>query len=73
MTGMTVDHAIHLLHMHKYQVHRIGERPGLRARPADIEDVRAFLLRQCEVLDRAKTLDDGTKARDRKEWARRRP
>jgi len=73
MTGMTVDHAIHLLHMHQYHVHRIGGRPGLRAREPDIEDVRAFLLRQCEVLDRAKTLDDDTKARDRKEWARRRP
>jgi hypothetical protein len=72
LTGMTVDHALHLLHMHKYQVHRIGGRPGLRARPLDIEDVRAEILRRVAVLDRAKKIDDGTRARDRKEWARRR-
>jgi hypothetical protein len=72
LTGMTVDHALHLLHMHKHQVHRIGGRPGLRARPLDIEDVRAEILRRVAVLDRAKKIDDGTRARDRKEWARRR-
>jgi len=49
---MTADQAMHLLHMHKHQVHRIGKRPGLRAREADIEDIRADLLRKIEVMKR---------------------
>jgi hypothetical protein len=49
---MTADHAIHLLHMHKHQVHGLGKRPGLRAREPDIEDVRAELLRKAAALER---------------------
>ena len=69
LTGMTVDHAIHLLHMHKHQVHRMGGRPGLRAREPDIEVVRADILRKVEAMKRH---DPERLARDRKEWARRR-
>jgi hypothetical protein len=69
ITGMTVEHAIHLWHMHKHQVHRIGGRPGLRAREPDIEDVRAHILRVAEVVNRH---DPAQLARDRKEWERRR-
>jgi hypothetical protein len=36
IAGMTADHAIHLLHMHKHRVHGLGKRPGLRAREPDI-------------------------------------
>lgn len=49
---MTVDHALHLLHMHKHQVHRIGKRPGLRPREPNIEEVRAEILRKVEVIKR---------------------
>lgn len=66
---MTADHAIHLLHMHKHQVHRLGKRPGLRARPPDIEEVRAHILRKVEAM---KGADKRRLERDRKEWARRR-
>lgn len=66
---MTADHAIHLLHMHKHQVHRLGKRPGLRARWPDIEEVRAHILRKVEAMERS---DKTRLERDRKEWARRR-
>ncbi|HEY6814038.1 MAG TPA: hypothetical protein VI168_00730 [Croceibacterium sp.] len=69
LTGMTVDHAIHLLHMHKHQVRGIGKRPGLRARWPDIEEVRASILRKVEAIERH---DPERLARDRKEWAQRR-
>ena len=35
--GMTVDHAIHLLHMHKRQARGIGKRPGRVAREPSME------------------------------------
>ena len=70
LSGMTVSHAIHLLHMHKHQVHGLGKRPGRLARLPDIEDVRADILRRIEVIQRH---DRRRLARDRKEWAGRRP
>jgi hypothetical protein len=69
LVGMTVDHAIHLLHMHKHQVHGLGKRPGLRAREPDIEVVRAEILRKVAAMERA---DKQRLERDRAEWARRR-
>lgn len=54
--GMTADHAIHLLHMHKHQVHRLGRRPGRRAREPDIEEVRAELMRKAAALERRRAL-----------------
>jgi hypothetical protein len=60
---MTAGHAIHLLHMHKHQVHRIGKRPGLRAREPDIEDIRAELLRKAAALERRRALQ-GARRRD---------
>jgi hypothetical protein len=50
--AITADHAIHLLHMHKHQVHGLGKRPGLRAREPDIEDIRADILRKVAALER---------------------
>ena len=70
ISGMTAAHAIHVLHMHKHQVHRLGKRPGLRARLPDIEDVRAEVLRKVEAI---KGADKGRLERDRVEWERRRP
>jgi hypothetical protein len=69
LRGMTVGHAIHLLHMHKHQVHGLGKRPGLRAREPDIEVVRAEILRKVAAMERA---DKQRLERDRAEWARRR-
>jgi hypothetical protein len=69
ISGMTADHAIHLLHMHQHQVHGIGRRPGLRARLPDIEEVRTELLRKVEAMERH---DRQRLVRDREEWARRR-
>jgi hypothetical protein len=70
ISGMTADHAIHVLHMHKHQVHRLGKRPGLWGRLPDIEDVRAEVLRKVEAIKRS---DKGRLERDRVEWERRRP
>jgi hypothetical protein len=70
LSGMTVAHALHLLHMHKHQVRGIGRRPGLRAREPDIEEVRASILRKIEAIERH---DAQRLERDRAEWSRRRP
>lgn len=70
LTGMTVDQAIHLLHLHKRTVHGIGKPPSLPARWPDIEDIRAEILRKVEVIERH---DPRRLAKDRAEWARRRP
>jgi hypothetical protein len=69
ITGITADHAIHLLHMHKHQVHGLGKRPGLLARWPDIEDVRAEILRKVAAMERH---DPRQLERDREEWALRR-
>lgn len=69
ISGMTVTHALHLLHMHKHAVHRIGKRPGLRASLPDIEEVRAQIVRRVEAIRRH---DPQRLAQDREQWARRR-
>jgi len=69
LSGMTVDHAIHLLHMHQHRVLGIGKRPGLRAREPDIEVVRAHLERMSEALAGH---DPQRLEQDRKAWAERR-
>ena len=56
LPGMTVAKAIHLLHMHKHGVMKLGKRPGLRAREPDIEEVRADILRKVEALNRRDAL-----------------
>ena len=50
---MTVDHAIHLLHMHKNAVKGIGGRPGQQhSRRIDMEKVRASIRRKIEAIAR---------------------
>jgi hypothetical protein len=49
---MTVAQAMQLLHMHKFNVRRVGGRPGHIARLPDIETVHAFVLRKIAVLER---------------------
>jgi hypothetical protein len=66
------EESLHLLHMHKYQTAGLGRRPGRRAQPPDIEAVRKRIVRRAEVIKRARGLSAAGKARDRKQWARRR-
>jgi hypothetical protein len=70
--GMTAEQAIHLLHMHKYQVRGIGKAPGLPERQPTFDEVGAYFARTLGARERAATIDARTKARDRREWARRR-
>ena len=69
---MTVAQAIHILHMHKHKVAGLGRRPGLVARPRTLEEVRPSILRALEAFERGRSLSEADKARDRREWARRR-
>jgi hypothetical protein len=55
--------------MHKHQVHRLGKRPGLRAREPDIEEVRALILRKVNAVKRA---DKARLEHDRAAWKARR-
>jgi hypothetical protein len=64
--------ALHSAHMHKYQVARIGRRPGGWARPPSIEDVAAKIIRKAEQMKRADSISEEKKARDQRVWARRR-
>ena len=48
---MTVDQAIHLLHMHKHQVHGVGKRPGARWRPPPtLEAQKPSILRKLSAF-----------------------
>jgi hypothetical protein len=77
---MTAEQAIHLLHMHKNQVHGMGKRPGKHwRRPRTLDEVRDSILRKLAAIETARreaeapTVSAGTRAADREEWARRRP
>lgn len=60
---VTAAQAIHLLHMHKHQVHGLGKRPGLAPRALDPEAMRASILRKIEAMERKAALDaDGVAA-----------
>lgn len=49
--------AIHLLHMHKHQVHGIGKRPGRMPRPLDPERMRESILRKIAAIERGEALE----------------
>jgi len=66
ITGMTVDRAIYLLHMHKHQVKLLGKRPGLYKRDIDRRldvEMRASILRKIEAIERHRDLQAGIAAR----------
>ena len=70
---MTVEQAIHLLHMHKHKVHGIGKAPGVRWRPPPtLDDYRESILRKFSALERERRLDPAAGARWEKACARRR-
>ncbi len=73
MPPMTVDQVIHILHMHKNEVRGIGRKPGRWLRPRRLEEVHDSILRKLEAIARGRTLSAADKARDRREWERRRP
>ena len=51
MPPMTVEQAIHLLHMHKHQVRGAGKRPGLRERVMTPEEAERELAKGLRRLD----------------------
>jgi hypothetical protein len=50
---ITADQAIHLLHMHKNEVHGLGKPPGRARRRPDPDAMRASILRKIEAIERA--------------------
>ena len=75
MPPMTAAQAIHILHMHKHQVHALGKAPGKSWRPPpSLNDpqIRASILRKFEALERGDGVSEADRARDEREYARRR-
>lgn len=73
MPPLTFEQVIHLLHMHKHQALGLGKAPGAKRRPPPtLEEMRPSILRTFRAFDAARRLSAETRARDEKEWARRR-
>ena len=64
--------ALRAAHMHKYQAAGIGKKPGGWGRQPSIDEVANKILRKVEAMKRADAIEEEKKARDRREWARRR-
>jgi len=75
MPPMSVEQVIHLMHMHKHAVHGLGRARGVREppRPKTLDEVRPSILRKLSAFLRAREMKTADKARDRREYARRRP
>jgi hypothetical protein len=74
MPPMTVEQAIHILHMHRNEVKEIGGRPGRWRRPRGLDEVRPSLLRKLAAVAHRHGLSESDKAKDRRAYAaRRRP
>lgn len=71
---MTVDQAIHVLHMHKHRLHGLGKAPGRWAPPPSLDDPRmkASILRVLEAFLNRRDIPPETLAADRRAYARRR-
>ena len=73
MPPVTFEQALHLLHMHKHQVHGLGKAPGRKWRPPPtLEERKPSILRTWNAMLRGDRLSEDVKAGDRAEWARRR-
>lgn len=73
MPPMYATEAIHLLHMHRRAVLGIGGQPGAQGSPVASPDELADALEKLMgTMARGKTVDAKRRARDEKEWARRR-
>ncbi|MEA3011670.1 MAG: hypothetical protein QOD42_215 [Sphingomonadales bacterium] len=74
MPPMSVEQAIHILHMHKNEVKELGGRPGRWRRPRTLDEVRPSLLRKLAAVVHGLGLSAADKAKDRRAYAaRRRP
>lgn len=75
MPPMSVEQVIHLMHMHKHQVHGLGRAPGVREppRPKTLDEVRPSILRKFSAFMAAREMSAADKERDRREYAARRP
>ena len=73
---MSVEQAIHLLHMHKHAARGIGKEPGVGwRRPKTLDEVKDSILRKLDALDRRRAMDAAERAaqeRVEREWALRR-
>ena len=73
ITAMTAAEAIHLLHMHKHQVHGAGKAPGKSWRvPPTMDQVRDSILRKLDAIARARTIPPEQRAADEAAFAARR-
>jgi hypothetical protein len=72
MPPMTVEQAIHILHMHRNEVREIGGRPGRWRRPRTLDEVRPSILRKLAAVAHAFGRSPAEKARDRRAYAARR-
>jgi hypothetical protein len=72
MPPMTVEQAIHILHMHRNEVKEIGGRPGRWRRPRGLDEVRPSLLRKLAAVAHRHGLSESDKAKDRRAYAARR-
>ena len=73
ITTMTAEQAIHLLHMHKHQVHGAGKAPGKSWRvPPTMDQVRDSILRKLDAIARAKAIAPEQRAADEAAYAARR-
>ena len=73
ITAMTAAEAIHLLHMHKHQVHGAGKAPGKSWQvPPTMDQVRDSILRKLDAIARAEAIPPEQRAADEAAYAARR-
>ena len=72
IAAMTVAEAIHLLHMHKHQVHGAGKAPGQTRPPRRMIEVQDELSRRAEAIRGARTIPPEQRAADEAAYAARR-
>jgi hypothetical protein len=72
MPPMSVEQAIHILHMHKNEAREIGGRPGRWRRPRALDEVRPSILRKLKAVARGLSLSEADKAKDRRAYVARR-
>lgn len=73
--AMTVEQALHLLHMHQHRVHGVGGRPGGYARRRTFAEVLPGIRRKMEMIRAMARVEaelPGALEADRAEWAKRR-
>ncbi len=54
LRDMTVEQALHVLHMHKCEVRGIGRKPGRMGLPPSLEEVEDSIRRKIDIIIRAR-------------------